>query len=180
MFRHQRNLSVSAKRVCRLHRGGTLAFGGKQKRVRHQNTSATGATGRHVGPIGAVHKLHAARGIFWRRCCHGVNDDGSLLALELVYGTDSRVRKPLADGGHLATILSFSTPVVGFGTWVFDNNRASAESFTLTANGMTSLPIDNGGGTAHILDGFLGVIVSLPSRFRTPKWTPWGKPDGDV
>lgn len=61
---------------------------------------------------------------------------------------------------HASMILSFSIPVVGFGTWVFDNNASSAESFTLTANGSTSAPIDNPlpSPTAHKVDGFLGVV----------------------
>lgn len=72
--------------------------------------------------------------------------------------------------GHDAMFLDFSAPILGFGTWVFDNNVGSAESFTLTHNMMTSSVIDNGGGIEHTVDGFLGVTDPLGiTRVRIDK-----------
>lgn len=54
--------------------------------------------------------------------------------------------------------FTFSTPVLGFGLWVFDNSSGSVDSFTMTANSSTSAVLDgNPGSAAHIVEGFLGV-----------------------
>jgi hypothetical protein len=78
-----------------------------------------------------------------------------------VYGTVSggallNRRNGTVDG---EVTFSFSTPVRGFGTWVFDNSTGSADSFEMIANGHTSGVLDaNPGSTAHIVEGFLGVV----------------------
>jgi hypothetical protein len=55
-------------------------------------------------------------------------------------------------------LFSFSTPVKGFGMWVFDNASGSIDRFEMTANGQTSGILDaNPGQGAHIVEGFIGV-----------------------
>lgn len=53
----------------------------------------------------------------------------------------------------------FSTPVLGFGLWVFDDGVRTTDSFQMTANGFTSGVLDaNPGVKAHTVEGFLGVV----------------------
>jgi hypothetical protein len=55
--------------------------------------------------------------------------------------------------------FNFSSPVKGFGVWVFDNAAGHPDSFTMTVNGSTSLVLDaNPGLGDHTVEGFLGVV----------------------
>jgi hypothetical protein len=78
-----------------------------------------------------------------------------------VYGTVSgnALLNRNASGGPDSQIqFTFSSPVRGFGLWVFDNTFGSADSFTMTANSVTSGVLDaSPGSTAHTVEGFLGV-----------------------
>jgi hypothetical protein len=69
------------------------------------------------------------------------------------------LNRDASNTAHEYMVLTFSGPdkVVGFGTWVFDNNTGSAESFTLTANAQTSPVLDGNPGLEHGIDGFLAV-----------------------
>jgi hypothetical protein len=64
-------------------------------------------------------------------------------------------------------IFEFSTPVSGFGAWIFDNTVASADAFRMTVmevgGGTTNSPIldANYGSTAHTVEGWLGVTSAL-------------------
>ena len=59
---------------------------------------------------------------------------------------------------YTAITFSFSTPVLGFGTWIFDDGSCCADSYAMTANGMTSDTLDsNPGLSGHIVEGFIGV-----------------------
>ena len=63
-------------------------------------------------------------------------------------------------GNHdSAMTFTFSVPVFGFGVWIFDDLNFQADSFAMTANGMTSPVLDaNPGLTPWIVEGFLGVV----------------------
>ncbi len=55
--------------------------------------------------------------------------------------------------------FSFSSAVLGFGLWVFDNSQDYPDSFSMTANSQTSAPpLDfNPGLSNHTVEGFIGV-----------------------
>jgi hypothetical protein len=57
-----------------------------------------------------------------------------------------------------AITFSFPTPVLGFGVWIFDDGSCCADSYAMTANGMTSDMLDsNPGLVGHTVEGFIGV-----------------------
>lgn len=59
--------------------------------------------------------------------------------------------------------IVFSQPVTGFGVWIFDDNDACTQSFELLVQDVdgdlfTSMPLDNGLGAGHAVEGFLGAV----------------------
>jgi hypothetical protein len=69
------------------------------------------------------------------------------------------LNRDAANVPHPTMVLTFSGPetVIGFGTWVFDNNSSSDDSFTLTANAQVSPVLNGNPGLDHGIEGFLGV-----------------------
>jgi len=72
-----------------------------------------------------------------------------------------------AAGAVASTVaFTFSTPVTGFGAWLFDNNRASLESMVMTVEevggGVTQSPLlESGNPDIHFVEGFLGVTSDV-------------------
>ena len=66
--------------------------------------SAFGARRRDVEPVRAVEKVHAARRVLGRRRRQRHDDDGRLLALELVDGADAHAGQPLRERRHLRVV----------------------------------------------------------------------------
>ena len=61
--------------------------------------------------------------------------------------------------GDNELLIEFAAPVFGFGVWLFDDGSSTADSITMTVNGLTSAVLDSApGSTSHAVEGFLGVI----------------------
>jgi hypothetical protein len=62
--------------------------------------------------------------------------------------------------------FGFSSPVQGFGAWIFDNNLSTPESFQLSVTEAdtavtTSAILESGNGLPHFVEGFIGVTSLL-------------------
>ena len=85
------------------------------------------------------------------------------------YGTvynNGLLNRDAADSAHGDITFAFSTPVRGFGVWVFDNTEGSAESFQMTVKEVgggvwNSSILESGNGTLHYVEGWLGASSSL-------------------
>ncbi len=67
---------------------------------------------------------------------------------------------------HSEITFGFSSPVSGFGAWLFDNNKDSQESFVMTVTELggatfTSGVLESGNGTAHFVEGWLGATSAV-------------------
>lgn len=79
------------------------------------------------------------------------------------YGTvynNGLLNRDAADSAHGDITFAFSTPVRGFGVWVFDNTEGSAESFQMTVKEVgggvwNSSILESGNGTLHYVEGWL-------------------------
>jgi len=86
-----------------------------------------------------------------------------------VYGTvfDKALLNRGATGGpHGEITFQFSTPVAGFGAWLFDNNQGSSESFDMIVTEVggstfTSSALESGNGNSHFVEGWLGATSAV-------------------
>ena len=69
---------------------------------------------------------------------------------------------------HSQITFQFSSDdnVTAFGGWIYDNNASTAESFRMIATEIggatfTSGILESGNGTAHAVEGFLGVVSTV-------------------
>ncbi len=63
-------------------------------------------------------------------------------------------------------VFAFSTPIAGFGAWLYDNNAGSDERFEMVVTEVggaeyTSSVLDSGNGTAHFVEGWLAATSSV-------------------
>ncbi len=72
-----------------------------------------------------------------------------------------------ASGAVASTVgFEFSTPVKGFGAWLFDNNKDSLESMVMTVEEVggavtQSSLLESGNPTTHFVEGFLGATSDV-------------------
>ena len=104
MLDRSSNLEVPAERVLHPHLLRRSALRLEKLGTAHQDAHAARPRRRHVQPVPAEEELHAVRGVLGGRGCHGVDDDGRLLALELVDGSDPRPVDALGDLQHLGVV----------------------------------------------------------------------------
>ena len=62
--------------------------------------------------------------------------------------------------------FSFSTPIAGFGAWVYDNAQSSAQSFQMVVTevgggSFTSDVLESGNGNPHFVEGWLAATSGL-------------------
>ncbi len=93
-----------------------LEQGGAGDNYRH----ASSTRDSHVQPVQAVQEFHSPRCVLWGRSCHRVENNRSLLPLELVHRSNSRpCGKPFSERRDLCVVRSdnqdvLNTEGVGF------------------------------------------------------------------
>lgn len=70
------------------------------------------------------------------------------------------------DVWHSQITFTFSVPVRGFGSWIFDDAACCAQSFRLVVTDANSVvhfspTLERGNGTATEIEGFLGVVSEV-------------------
>ncbi len=86
-----------------------------------------------------------------------------------VYGTvyeNGLLNRDAAGSTHGDIVFEFSTPVAGFGAWVYDNCGSSTESFQMIVTEVggstfTSTLLESGNGAVHFVEGWLGATSSV-------------------
>jgi hypothetical protein len=87
-----------------------------------------------------------------------------------VYGTVYKyglLNQDSAGVAHGDLTFTFSSPVAGFGAWVYDNSQSTYESFRMIVTevgGGTSFVspvLESGNGAGHFVEGWLGVTSEL-------------------
>jgi len=86
-----------------------------------------------------------------------------------VYGTvfsKALLNRDASGAKHSEITFAFSTPVTGFGAWIFDNGASTAESFQMIATEVgggtfTSSVLESGNGTVHYVEGWLAATSSV-------------------
>ena len=99
-----RELEVPAERVRHPHLLRSAALRLEQLRVADEDADASRPRRRDVESMPAEQELHTVRGLLWARRRHRVDDDGRLLPLELVYGSDASPGDALGDLGDLRVV----------------------------------------------------------------------------